>query len=144
MNEKDMKIGWYGKYIIEKSDGSPIDPDAEYFVIRIDKDPAARIAARAYAGAIKYKNQQLYKDIITKCSVYENASSAINKTAVENIITESAMKKVREELKSDKSEGSWYYGWQSNIACVIMDNSDINHDKANEIAIKFLELLIRD
>jgi hypothetical protein len=46
-------------------------------------------------------------------------------------------------LRADKSEGSWYYSWQSNIACVIMDNSDIEHDKANEIAIKFLDMLIQ-
>lgn len=54
-----------------------------------------------------------------------------------------AMKVITEELKSDKSPGSMFYGWQSNIACCIMDNSDIEHDKANEIAIKFLDLLIK-
>jgi hypothetical protein len=53
-----------------------------------------------------------------------------------------AMKVVKEELSRDKKEGSWYYSWQSNIACAIMDNSDIDHDKANEIAKKFLDLLI--
>jgi hypothetical protein len=55
-----------------------------------------------------------------------------------------AMKIVKNALKADKSEGSWYYSWQSNIACKIMDNSDVSHDKANEIAIAFLELLIND
>jgi hypothetical protein len=54
-----------------------------------------------------------------------------------------AMKIIKNELRADKSEGSWYYSWQSNIACVIMDNSDIEHDKANEIAIKFLDMLIQ-
>ena len=54
-----------------------------------------------------------------------------------------AMKILTEALKKDRSPGSYYYGWQSNIACEIMDNSDLNHDKANEIAIKFLERLIR-
>lgn len=53
-----------------------------------------------------------------------------------------AMKVIIEELKEDQSPGSTYYSWQSNIACCIMDNSDIKHDKANEIAIKFLDLLI--
>jgi hypothetical protein len=53
------------------------------------------------------------------------------------------MRIIKEELKSDKSEGSWYYSWQSNIACAIMDNSGIEHDKANEIAIKFLDVLIQ-
>lgn len=54
-----------------------------------------------------------------------------------------AMKVVMEELSKDKTEGSWYYSWQSNIACIIMDNSEITHEKANEIAKKFLEHLIR-
>lgn len=58
--------------------------------------------------------------------------------------TSTAMKIIREELKKDKTLGSWYYTWQSNIACVIMDNSDIEHNKANEIAIKFLDMLISD
>lgn len=53
-----------------------------------------------------------------------------------------AMEVITKELKEDQSPGSMYYGWQSNIACCIMDNSDIEHDKANEIAIKFLNLLI--
>jgi hypothetical protein len=47
-----------------------------------------------------------------------------------------------EELNKDKEPGSYYYGWQSNLACKIMDNSDIGHDKANEIACEFLDYLI--
>jgi hypothetical protein len=53
-----------------------------------------------------------------------------------------AMKTLKEELSKDKTQGSYYYGWQSNIACTIMDNSDIGHEKANEIAVKFLDRLI--
>lgn len=69
------------------------------------------------------------------------------KTAIEALketTVSDAMQTIKEALKEDKSEDSWYYSWQSNIACTIMDNSDIEHDKANEIAIKFLELLIRN
>ena len=32
-----------------------------------------------------------------------------------------AMKVIIEELKIDKTPGSVYYGWQSNIACCIME-----------------------
>jgi hypothetical protein len=53
-----------------------------------------------------------------------------------------AMKIVTKALKEDKSPGSYYYGWQSNIACTIMDNSDISHELANKIAVEFLERLI--
>ncbi len=30
--------GFYKKYKIEKTDGSPIDPEAKYFVLRYDQD----------------------------------------------------------------------------------------------------------
>lgn len=44
----------YGKYRIAKADGSPIDPDAQYFVLRIDTDQAAREALKTYAEYIEY------------------------------------------------------------------------------------------
>jgi hypothetical protein len=56
-----MKTGLYGKYTIAKADGSEIDPKAKYFVLRLDTDPAARIAARAYA--VRTQNEELWDDI---------------------------------------------------------------------------------
>jgi hypothetical protein len=47
--ERAKASGLYGKYIIQKADGSPIDPHADYFVLRLDTDPYARIAALEYA-----------------------------------------------------------------------------------------------
>ena len=41
--------GLYGKYHIAKADGSPVDPEADYFVLRLDTDPVARRAAREYS-----------------------------------------------------------------------------------------------
>jgi hypothetical protein len=43
--------GWYSKYKIEHVDGSPIDPGAIYFVLRLDTDQFARKAALAYANS---------------------------------------------------------------------------------------------
>lgn len=43
------KEGLYGKYRISKADGSPVDPKADYFVLRLDTDPVARRAAREYS-----------------------------------------------------------------------------------------------
>lgn len=40
---------YYLKYILKKTDGSEIDPEADYFVLRIDKDPVAILAAEVYA-----------------------------------------------------------------------------------------------
>ena len=39
----------YDKYVVSKTDGTPTDPDAEYFVLRIDTDPHARSALAYYA-----------------------------------------------------------------------------------------------
>jgi hypothetical protein len=60
----------------------------------------------------------------------------------EEITIETAMRVLTKELKADRLEGSYYYGWQSNIACTIMDNSNVEHNQANIIAKKFLELII--
>ena len=42
----------YNKYVVTKSDGSPVDPEAQYFVLRIDTDVAARHAVLQYASYI--------------------------------------------------------------------------------------------
>ena len=41
--------GWFTKYHISKADGSPIDKDAVYMVLRLDTDKDAREAAMLYA-----------------------------------------------------------------------------------------------
>lgn len=51
------------RYIIEKASGEPTDPDAEYFVLRYDKDPHARKALAAYAASVEADNKQLAQDI---------------------------------------------------------------------------------
>ena len=56
--------GVFGKYVIKKADGGEIDPSACYFVLRLDTDPAARKAMRAYVEATE--NGHLADDI-TNC-----------------------------------------------------------------------------
>lgn len=53
------KKGWYSKYHITKSDGSPCDPSAVYMVLRLDTDPHARAAANTYARGIAQCNPEL-------------------------------------------------------------------------------------
>ena len=57
--------GLYRKYVIEKVSGRPVDPAAEYFVLRVDKDPAAREALLAYAGACRDTNPTLSDDLLS-------------------------------------------------------------------------------
>jgi len=62
--------GLYSKYIIQKSDGTPVDPKAEYIVLRIDTDKYARMAVRYYANRLLIDNPQLSEDIRKRCDYY--------------------------------------------------------------------------
>jgi hypothetical protein len=55
--------GLYGKYRIEKADGSPVDPNAVYFTLRLDSDPHARAAIRAYIESCRGEQPELAKDL---------------------------------------------------------------------------------
>jgi len=61
--EMDGKKGLYGKYRIEKVDGSPVDPGAVYFTLRLDTDPHARRAIRAYVESCKGEEPKLAEDL---------------------------------------------------------------------------------
>jgi hypothetical protein len=58
-----IKRGLYEKYRVSKVDGSPVDPGAKYFVLRLDTDRAARIAAIAYCEAILSENPRLASEL---------------------------------------------------------------------------------
>lgn len=58
---RDKVDGLYSKYHISKTDGSSIDENALYFVLRLDTDPAARLAAGTYADATD--NSKLAEDL---------------------------------------------------------------------------------
>lgn len=51
----------YGKYIISHSDGSPVDPEAQYLVLRLDKDSnygrICRETALRYAYLLRTKGE---------------------------------------------------------------------------------------
>lgn len=51
------------KYAIAKADGSAVDPDARYFVLRFDKDPHARVAMKAYRDSVADENRTLAWEI---------------------------------------------------------------------------------
>lgn len=48
----------YRKYDIKKTNGNPVSPNAQYFVLRIDTDPAARVALLAYADEVDYSEPE--------------------------------------------------------------------------------------
>ena len=59
-----MTRGLYSKYNITKTDGSLTDPEAYYFVLRIDNDLDALLAALGWAKA--KRNDVLFEDLIDK------------------------------------------------------------------------------
>lgn len=67
-----MNEGLYGKYIISKADGSPVDQGADYFVLRLDKDPIARRAALEYSYyQAGNGNIALAKDLQARMAKYD-------------------------------------------------------------------------
>ena len=56
------------------------------------------------------------------------------------------IKDLIEELKKDKSEGSYYYSWQANIAMAMFDelNGKATKEECNNGAKRFLETLIKN
>lgn len=63
--------GILNKYIVTKTDGSPVDPNARYFVLRIDTDEAARSAALTYATAIEAADPVLadqLRQLVRQCA----------------------------------------------------------------------------
>jgi hypothetical protein len=69
-DDKKQEKGVFMKYKLEKADGSPVDSDACYFILRLDKDKAARIAARTYAAHCG--NDNLRDDIYACCDWLDN------------------------------------------------------------------------
>lgn len=68
-------LGLHYRYKIEKTNGEPLDPNAEYFVLRLDKrgtDPkhiaACRKAILTYAEAIRDHIPKLSQDLIERYS----------------------------------------------------------------------------
>ena len=57
------KRGIYGKYRIEKTDGTPVDPRAVYFTLRLDTDKHARAAVRAYIESCLDEQPKLAQDL---------------------------------------------------------------------------------
>lgn len=52
------------KYKVEKTDGTPLDENAKYFVLRVDNDQIASLACMFYAVMIAKKDEQHSIDLI--------------------------------------------------------------------------------
>ncbi len=66
MTDQTEPRGLYKKYQVTKIEGDT-DPNALYFVLRLDTDHAARVAAISYANRVADENPTLAKDLYEVC-----------------------------------------------------------------------------
>lgn len=66
-------LGLFKKYQVTKGDGTPLDPQARVFVLRLDSDPFARAAARQYAADVRRRNPILARELIDLCNELDGA-----------------------------------------------------------------------
>lgn len=103
--------GLYGKYIITRADGKPIDPENEYFVLKIegkgDKEhiEACRRAILVYADEIEEHLPELANDIYNKFD-YTKCECCEKKLFIEDEIVRDSegtplCRECYEELKDD-------------------------------------------
>ncbi len=74
----------FDKYIVSKSRGHT-DPDAQYFVLRIDTDPAARYALNAYALHIFKNDPKFAAELLAWVERCESASNTGVEPTVETV-----------------------------------------------------------
>jgi hypothetical protein len=79
------------KYKVTKTDGTPCDSDAKYFVLRIDSDPNARAALRTYAYSVSHVNKafglelvELLKKVSPPTDKRELEDNLMLETAIQN------------------------------------------------------------
>lgn len=66
-----MNQGLYKKYNVTKADGTPTDPAADYFVLRLDTDPASRRAMLVYLVDVADENPVLAQDLLDRLIAYD-------------------------------------------------------------------------
>lgn len=67
-----MPQGLYDKYYVTKTEGAT-DPNANYFVLRMDTDPLAREAAKYYAIMVSDTNPTLGHQLMDQIKLLEKA-----------------------------------------------------------------------
>ena len=64
-----MRGGLDGRFVVSKAGGEPVSPTADYFPLRLDKDPHAKVAAIAYAKSVAQDNSILAWDLLRHVSL---------------------------------------------------------------------------
>ncbi len=69
--------GLYPKYQILKTNGEPVDLNADYFVLRLDTDPDARVAAFLYALLVRKSKPKLSRDLLGRISHHQSQDPGV-------------------------------------------------------------------
>ncbi len=78
MRLADRDRGFYDKYRVTKADLTPVDPRADYVVLRIDNDIHAQAAAKAYAQSVKGSNPVLAEDMFARVASHRRHKTAVD------------------------------------------------------------------
>lgn len=68
---KETNSDWGDQFIVGRRDGGIIDFHAKFFVLRLDTDPVARDAMRAYAGIVEESDPKLANEILRRLHACE-------------------------------------------------------------------------
>jgi hypothetical protein len=118
------KVNLLSEYRLVRKDGSPVDPEGQYFVVKFNsRNPAHRqaslLAGLAYAAAIRDADPALAKSIYLNLNVYEIP------VKVESMIVAAAQTCYGDEFDVDNDArvsvvhkdtdtgftGAWIQGW---------------------------------
>ena len=90
MDENLKKVGLIPKYLIQKTNGNPIDPGAKYFAMRYDNNGSDPVHLRAcqkallvYAHEIKNHLPLLSKDLLNEPEI-QKIIAELDKTTPES------------------------------------------------------------
>lgn len=83
-SQSENPSGLHQRYVVTKSNGEPVDPLAEYFVLRLDphgKDKrhinACRLAVLAYANEVEHFLPELAADLLARYNQSVETGEAI-------------------------------------------------------------------
>lgn len=137
-----MGNGIHGKYIIKKADGSRIDPEACYFILRLDTDEAAQAAARAYAEATE--NEELSDDLLNCLDELQKPPCGCREAWCEHESTHSAVWRYGES--NDSTLESQLKRYRDAFEAIGVCDSQKSTDRVNtlEYAIELCQRLARE
>jgi len=75
-----QREGLFGKYLIRKTDGTPLAPEARYFVVRYDAaaahGAAGRTALKVYCSGIRFAMPELAESLRAELDAEARKSAA--------------------------------------------------------------------